>query len=76
MQIRILTSMAGPDFSWAPGDIVDVPEKLAKALADGQRAELIKAEKAKPAAAKAAAPTVASGEPVETAQVALTEQRG
>ncbi|MFF9215625.1 hypothetical protein [Streptomyces viridosporus] len=37
-RIRVLEAIAGPDFSWAPGDIVDVSEEAAASWADGYRA--------------------------------------
>ena len=40
-RIRILQSIAGTDFSWAPGDVVDVDGAAASAWADGERAELV-----------------------------------
>ncbi|MFJ6566430.1 hypothetical protein ACIQNU_03360 [Streptomyces sp. NPDC091292] len=39
-RIRILQSVAGLDFSWVPGDIVEVNDAAAEAWADGDRAEL------------------------------------
>ncbi|WP_069885273.1 hypothetical protein [Streptomyces luteocolor] len=39
-RIRILQSVAGLDFSWAPGDVVEVDAAVAEAWADGERAEL------------------------------------
>lgn len=38
-KIRILVPVAGTDFSWAPGDVVDVDEETARAWCDGERAE-------------------------------------
>ncbi|MFJ6561863.1 hypothetical protein ACIQMV_18780 [Streptomyces sp. NPDC091412] len=40
-RIRILQSVAGLDFSWAPGDEIDVDAATAAAWADGERAELV-----------------------------------
>ncbi|MEV8354626.1 hypothetical protein ACFVTT_38650 [Streptomyces niveus] len=40
-RIRILQSIAGADFSWAPGEVVDVSASAAEAWADGERAELV-----------------------------------
>lgn len=45
-RIRILQAVAGVDFSWAPGDEVDVDDEQAAAWADGERAELVETEKA------------------------------
>lgn len=44
-RIRILQAIAGPDFSWAPGDEVDLPGVEASGWADGIRAELVRGEK-------------------------------
>lgn len=38
-RIRILEAVAGDDFSWSPGDIVDLPDAVAASWADGHRAE-------------------------------------
>lgn len=40
-RIRILQAVGGVDFSWAPGDEVDLDDEQATAWADGERAELI-----------------------------------
>jgi hypothetical protein len=37
-RIRILEAIAGADFSWAPGDVVEVSEEAAASWADGHRA--------------------------------------
>lgn len=39
-RIRILQSVAGLDFSWMPGELVDVDAPTAAMWADGVRAEL------------------------------------
>lgn len=39
-RIRILQSIAGLDFSWVAGDIVEVGDEAAEGWADGERAEL------------------------------------
>ncbi|MGW1039331.1 hypothetical protein [Streptomyces sp. NPDC002547] len=39
--IRILQGISGADFSWAPGDLVDLDEDQAAVWADGERAELV-----------------------------------
>ncbi|MER7967676.1 hypothetical protein ABTX35_01435 [Streptomyces sp. NPDC096080] len=39
-RIRVLEAIAGSDFSWAPGDIVEVSEEEAASWADGHRAVL------------------------------------
>ena len=40
-QVRILVSVAGPDFSWIPGQIVDLPIAEAAKWADGVRGEYV-----------------------------------
>lgn len=40
-RIRILQAVAGLDFSWAPGDVVELGDEEAAAWADGERAELV-----------------------------------
>ncbi|MFE9363686.1 hypothetical protein ACFYNN_12895 [Streptomyces sp. NPDC006978] len=52
-RIRILQSIAAVDFSWVPGELVDVDAATAQAYADGVRAEL--AEDTVPAGAEKAA---------------------
>lgn len=39
-RIRVLEAIAGLDFSWTPGDVVELPEEQAAAWADGHRAVL------------------------------------
>ncbi|MEU1275333.1 hypothetical protein [Streptomyces sp. NPDC005799] len=39
-RIRVLEAIAGADFSWAPGDVIEVSDVEAAAWADGHRAEL------------------------------------
>lgn len=41
-RIRILQSVAGPDFAWAPGETIDVNAEQADKWADGVRAELVR----------------------------------
>lgn len=53
--IRVLQSIGGLDFSWSPGDIVEVDEAAAKVWADGVRAELVDDGKPAGRAEKAAA---------------------
>lgn len=53
-RIRILQSIAGSDFSWSPGEVVEVDGTAAAAWADGERAELVD-EKVQGGAEKAAA---------------------
>lgn len=38
-RIRILQGVAGADFSWVPGEVVDLDDEAAAAWADGHRAE-------------------------------------
>lgn len=67
-RIRILQPVAGLDFSWAPGDEVDVDEAAAAAWADGERAELVDNGKPAAGAEKAAARSRGGGRtrPAET----------
>lgn len=39
-RIKVLEAIAGSDFSWSPGDLVDLPDKEAAVWADGHRAVL------------------------------------
>jgi len=39
-RIRVLEAIAGADFSWAPGDVIEMSDDEAAAWADGHRAEL------------------------------------
>lgn len=39
-RIKVLEAIAGADFSWAPGDVVDVSDEEAASWADGHRAVL------------------------------------
>ncbi|MET9957037.1 hypothetical protein ABZ135_36555 [Streptomyces sp. NPDC006339] len=43
-RIRMLTSVAGDGFAWAPGEVVDLPGAQAAAWADGVRAVLVRSE--------------------------------
>ncbi|MFH9761317.1 hypothetical protein ACH4MJ_04180 [Streptomyces anulatus] len=43
-RIRLLTSVSGRGFAWAPGEVVDLPGAEAAAWADGVRAELVRGE--------------------------------
>ena len=40
-RVRMLASVAGTDFSWIPGQIVDMDDDQAAAWADGVRGELV-----------------------------------
>jgi hypothetical protein len=41
-RIRVLQSIAGADFAWEPGQVVDLPGDQAAGWADGVRAELVR----------------------------------
>ncbi|MFE7360664.1 MULTISPECIES: hypothetical protein [Streptomyces] len=43
-RIRMLTSVSGRGFAWAPGEVVDLPGAEAAQWADGVRAELVRDE--------------------------------
>ncbi len=51
--VRILQSVAGLDFSWVPGDVVEMTDESAAAWADGHRGEYVSvpetADEAEPA---------------------------
>lgn len=58
MKIKWLVSIAGPDCSYAPGEITDLPPEQAKAFADGERAVFVREsgiEVSKPAPVETAA---------------------
>lgn len=40
-RLRILQAVSGADFSWAPGDLIDVDDDQAAVWADGERAVLV-----------------------------------
>lgn len=42
--VRILQGIAGDDFSWSPGQIVDMPGEEVAQWCDGYRAELVRGE--------------------------------
>lgn len=44
MQIRLLVSMAGPENSWSPGDVIDWPDEEAARLVEAGYAELVRTE--------------------------------
>lgn len=46
MRVRILVSIAGLDFSYVPGQIVDMPDDKAAAWIDGGNAERVGRETA------------------------------
>jgi hypothetical protein len=41
-RIRMLTSVAGPDFAWSAGEEIDLPGAEAAQWADGVRAEFVR----------------------------------
>lgn len=43
--VRILQSVAGRDFSWTPGQEIEMSAEQAKAWADGVRGELVREAK-------------------------------
>lgn len=43
-RIRVIQAVAGPDFSWNPGDEIDLPGEEASKWADGIRAELVRGQ--------------------------------
>lgn len=64
-QVRFLQAVAGDDFSYVAGDVVEMPGDQAEAWADGVRGELVRGEmpetpeRAAPKAETTAAPTSA-----------------
>lgn len=40
-RIRILQGVASPDWSWTPGDVIDLPDEEAARWVDGYRAEYV-----------------------------------
>lgn len=54
-RIRILRPVGGLDFSWRPGQVVNVDKDTAAAWADGERAELVDDGKAPARTEKTAA---------------------
>lgn len=49
-KVKMLTSMAGADFNYAPGQIIEVDSEIARAWHDAHLAEIVKEEEQKPAA--------------------------
>ncbi|MFD0437008.1 hypothetical protein [Streptomyces chartreusis] len=43
-RIKVLEAIAGDDFSWSPGDVVELPDDEATQWADGHRADWAEAE--------------------------------
>ncbi|MFI8531799.1 hypothetical protein ACIGMX_16355 [Streptomyces aquilus] len=66
--IKVLEAIAGADFSWAPGDIVELPQEQAEVWADGHRAEWAAADGA--AVPVEQAPRVVTADGVELTVVA------
>lgn len=58
--VRILEGVAGSDFSWVPGEIVEMSEEDAVKWADGYRAERV--EQADPPRPDPDEPEVAAGQ--------------
>lgn len=70
-RVRFLQAVAGDDFSYVAGDVVDMPGARAETWADGVRAELVRGET--PATPERAAPkpeTAAAAPPKDTAAAA------
>lgn len=63
--IRILEAVSGADFSWQPGDIVDLGEEEAAAWADGHRAERVEGGPASAADGPGEPPMVFTADGVE-----------
>lgn len=61
MKVKLLTRMASPEGNFPPGSVVDLDQRVAKALVDSGSAELVE----QPAAAEEAPPPAAP--PVQTA---------
>ena len=59
--IRVLQAVAGLDFSWSPGQEVEVSDEQAAVWADGYRAELIETTDAPPAEVRARRTTKREG---------------
>ncbi|MEU0716836.1 hypothetical protein ABZ498_06595 [Streptomyces lavendulocolor] len=67
-QIRMLVSVAGADFVWEPGQVVDLPGAEAAKWADGQRAVMVRGEPVEtPEASRAAPETTTRARPRRTA---------
>ncbi|MFI8531064.1 hypothetical protein ACIGMX_12525 [Streptomyces aquilus] len=60
--IRVLQAVSGLDFSWAPGELVDLDDEQAATWADGVRAELVDEHAIK----DAAVPSTVQHQPVVT----------
>jgi len=54
-KVKLLTTMAGPEGCFVPGQVIDVDEKKAKELISGGYAEAVEEKTVKPAEAEAAA---------------------
>lgn len=76
-RIRILQGVAGDNFSWAPGDEVELDGDEAAKWADGYRAEYVNAPP-KPKAEPAVSETeeASADEAPETAEKAVPRSRG
>ena len=75
MRIRMLTTMAGPDGSARPGQVLDMDKERAVALLEGGYAETVKT-KPETATAKAPEQTVTRGPEVSADARKLAEEHG
>lgn len=70
-RIVVLEAIAGDDFSWSPGDVVDLAEEEAVKWADGYRAQRVDPPAAEPGPESAEPPKAsakrAAAKPAETA---------
>lgn len=68
-RVRFIQAVAGPDFSYSPGEVVDLPGEQAEAWADGVRAVMVRSERVEtPEARVAAEETTATSAPAATAE--------
>lgn len=70
--VRMIQAVAGPDFSWTPGEIVEMSGPDAEVWADGVRSELVRDDEPETpernaAAAGGALQTTATTTPAEPA---------
>ncbi len=77
MRVKFLVTLAGPSVTYNAGQIYDLPDELARNLADGRRAVLVDEPFVKqPKAPKAMKATKKrGGKAVETAAVTAPEER-
>lgn len=62
-QIRVLQAIAGLNFSWTPGQLVDLPGNEAAQYCDGVRAELVRGDRPETPEARSAAVETTSEAP-------------